>query len=418
MGLKRCGVVRFDTTNPNGGGWAAVEGEAARRITGSGALDNETLWWSNLDFDAMYKTNLHRTSYIKRTTYINSWHNKGDMVGQDDFCLAWGLLHRSFTEPQITEALSAIFSRTMRLAKDHYGLDIGAEVPRSDNLADELRIRMLPQKDRHITPEVDMALIAAHQPYVYPVRPDHAWDEDYVDVQFIVPPVQYAHEILDVIVPADQFEFLSADQLPPPRERLDWIIKSEKPALARVRVSNVHPDFAPVVAFGNGAKSGSNRQYASHPELILLSKYADIDIDAVFLFANYQRLSDSENLRLPAFTALQAMTPTAEIVASNHWVGLARENPFQMEPGKPDQRAMSPRATWINALDRFLMFGYALQLYRNGISVRRYGAGRVTAIVPRFNYRESYEIASAIGLLAPPTVAPDIGIQQGLQDYG
>lgn len=41
------------------------------------------------------------------------------------------------------------------------------------------------------------------------------------------------------------------------------------------------------------------------------------------------------------------------------------------------------------------MFGYALQLYRNGISVRRYGAGRVTAIVPKFNYEESYQISLA-----------------------
>lgn len=418
MGLKRCGVVRFDTNNPNGSGWASLEGQAARRITGSGALDNETLWWSNLDFEAMLRTNLSRTNYIKRTTYLNSWHGHGEMVGQDDFCQSWGLLHRNFPDAKITEVLSAIFAQTMAVAHDHYGLNIDAEVPRSDNLADELRMRMLPAKDKHITPEVDMALVAAHQPYVYPVRPDNAWDEDYINVQFLVPPVRYAHEILDVMVPAEQFEFVSADRMPPPSERLDWIVRSEKPVLARVRVSNVHPDFAPVVAFGNGAKSGSNRQYVSHPELVLLSKYADLDIDAVFLFSEYQKLSDYENLRLPAFTTLQAMTPTAELIASNHWVGLARENPYQMEAGKPENRALSPRATWINALDRFLMFGYALQLYRNGISVRRYGAGRITAIVPKFNYRECYEVASAIGLLAPPTIAPDIGIQQGLQDYG
>lgn len=418
MGLKRCGVVRFDSTNPNGGGWACVEDQAAHRINGSGALDNETLWWSNLDFDAMYKTNLNRTPYIKRTTYLNSWSGKGEVLGQDEFCQAWGLLNRDFTDAEITEALSGIFSRSMQIARSHYGLDIGAEVPRSDNLADELRMCMLPDKDKHITPEVDLALSSAYQPYVYPVRPDHAWDEDYVDVQFIVPPVHYAQEILDGIVPGAQFEFVPADKLPSPSQRLEWIMRSEQPALARIRVSNVHADFAPIVAFGNGAKSGNNRQYASHPELILLSKYADIEIDSVFLFSKYHALSGFQNLRLPEFTSLQAMTPTAEIIASNHWVGLARENPYQLEAGKPERRAIAPRATWINALDRFLMFGYALQLYRNGISVRRYGAGRITAIVPKYNYEESYLIACAVGLLAPPTIAPDIGIQRGMQDYG
>lgn len=416
MGLKYCGVARFDTSDPNGGGWASIEGQEAKRFTGSGALNNETLWWVNLDFDAMLRTGLNRTQYIKRTTYLNSWNNKGDALGQNDFCQSWGLLHRSFTEQQVTQTLSAIFARSIRFAKQHYGLDIGERVPDCDNLADELRLRMLPERDKHITPEVDQALSAAYQPYVYPVRTDHAWDEDYIDVQLVVPPVKYAHEILDVMVPADQFEFVGADRLPPPAQRLDWVMSQERPVLARVRVSNIHPDVAPVVAFGNGAKTGSNRQYASHPELVLLSKYADIEVDSVFLFGGYQYLP--ERLQLPTFTALQAMTPTAEVIASNHWIGLSRENPYKLERANTDLRAMSPRAAWINALDRFLMFGYALQLYRQGISVRRYGAGRVTAIVPKYHYQDAYEVASSIGLLAPPTVAPDIGIQQGLQDYG
>ncbi|WP_285311263.1 hypothetical protein [Stenotrophomonas maltophilia] len=414
MSLKRCGVVRFDTADPHQGGWISVDGEVARRITGVSALDNETLWWTNLGFPSLYETNLHRTSYIKRTTYLTSWNTAGEYVGQNEICLAWGLLSRQFTEQQVTEALSQIFSRVMEFCRLNYQIDIGEAVPQYIDLADEIRARLLPV-DSHITPEVDAALVAAHQSYAYCWTPRHN-EDDTVSVQFVAPPVEYARQILDSDIPCEQFEFLSTAQLPPPSQRLRWVLAQQRPVLASVRVSNVHPDYASVIAFGNGAKGGSNRRWATHPELLLLSQHAQVDVESVFLFGGYERLP--KRLLVPHFTSLQAMTPTAEIVASNHWIGLCRENPYQLEKiREATKRALSPRAVWLNAFDRFLMFTYAKQLYRAGISVRRYGAGRVNVLVPKYNYREAYEIATSVGLLAPPTVSTDVLIQEEMQLY-
>ncbi|MBB3923895.1 hypothetical protein [Xanthomonas arboricola] len=416
MGLKRCGVVRFDSLDPHQGGWVSVDGEKARRINGVGALDNDTLWWSNLTFNAMFETQLHRTPYIKRTTYLTSWNPSGEIVGQDEICLAWGLLTRNFPEQLITEALSGIFSRTVRFAEQHYGLNIDREVPRYDNLADELRALLLPQKDKHLTPEVDAALSSAHQYYANCIT-SRFLEEDHVAVNFVAPAVPYAHEMLDLVVPAEQFDFLGSNQLPVPTRRLEWVLAQDRPVLASVRVSDVNPEYSSVIAYGNGARSGTNRRWATHPELLLLSKYARVEVDSVFLFGSYEKLAPS--LQLPHFTKLQAMTPTAEIIASNHWISLARENPYNLEQVRsPQERALSPRAAWLNAMDRFMMYTYAIQLYRAGITVRRYGAGRVTAVVPKYNYRDTYEIASTIGLLAPPTISTDIRIQDGLQGYG
>lgn len=92
-------------------------------------------------------------------------------------------------------------------------------------------------------------------------------------------------------------------------------------------VSNVNPDFVNVIAFANGAKTGSNRGWVSQPELLLLSQYAAVEVDSVFLFSEYDRLPDA--CSLPPFTDMQAMTPTAEVISSNHWIGLSRENPFR-----------------------------------------------------------------------------------------
>lgn len=416
MSLKRTGVVRFDSQDPHQGGWMSLEGAPARRINGVGALDNETLWWTNLSFQALYETNLHRTSYIKRTTYLTSWNTTGEFVGQDEVCLAWGLLTRSFPEQLITEALAQIFSRVMEVCRQRYGLDIGAGVPQYDNLADEIRSRLLPDMDAHITPEVDAALGASHQSYAY-CWTQRYQEDDHVTVQFVAPAVAYARDLLDTVVPAEQFDFLAAGQLPPPSQRLDWTLAQDRPVLASVRVANVNPDYASVIAFGNGARGGSNRRWVTHPELLLLSRYAEVDIDSIFLFGGYEYLPDS--LMVPRFTALQAMTPTAELVASNHWIGLSRENPYNLEKVRDvSQRALSPRAAWLNAVDRFQMYTYAIQLYRAGISVRRYGAGRITAVVPKYNYRHCYEIASSVGLLAPPTVSTDVGIQDEIQRYG
>ncbi|MDH0342009.1 hypothetical protein [Chromobacterium haemolyticum] len=411
MGVQQFGSVRFDSDDPNLGGWASIGGGEAFRISSVGNLDNSTLWWTNLSFRAIHEANLHKTPYIKRTTYLNSWLQDG----QVEICQGWGFLRRTHTEKAITEALSAIFHRVMRFAGAHYGIAYDRSVPMHDNLADELRCKMLPDKDPHIGPEVDSALWAAHQYYTYCLTP-HFNREEMVMVRFTVPAVAYAHEMMDSIVPSDQVEFISGEQLPPPNQRLDWVINHPRPALARVTVSNIHPDYVNVVAFANGAKAGSNRSWISQPELLLLSKYAQVDVNGLFLFGDYAPLP--RECQLPSLTAMQAMTPTAEIITSNHWLGLVKENCYRLEPKSTDHRAISPRAAWMTAIDRFLMFTYALQLHRAGIVIRRYGAGAVTVMVPKHNYRDAYEIASAVGLIAPPTLINDIEVQDELQSYG
>ena len=108
------------------------------------------------------------------------------------------------------------------------------------------------------------------------------------------------------------------------------------------------------------------------------------------------------------------LLPTADLICSNHWIGLCRENPYKLEANKAEYRALSPRSVWLNSFDRFFMFSYALQLHKAGIVVRRYGAGSVSVIVPKFNYRDAYEIATGIGLIAPPSLIPDILVQEEL----
>lgn len=410
MGIKQFGCVRFDADDPNMGGWAAVAGGEAVRISSVGSLDNATLWWSNLSFQAMFESNLHKTSYIKRTTYLNSWLQDG----QQEICLAWGFLRSSYTEKTITEALSSIFDRVMRFAGDAYDIDFARSVPMHDNLADELRCRMLPDKDPHINGEVDIALSAAHQYYTYCVTPHYNREETAV-VKFAAPAVGYAREMLSAVIPSHQVDFIEERKLPPAAQRIEWVVNHARPALARVVVSDIHPDYVNVIAFANGAKAGSNRSWVTQPELLLLSKYARVEISALFLFGGYEDMP--AECKLPAFTAMQSMTPTAEVIATNHWLGLARENCYKLEPKANDARAVSPRAAWLTAVDRFVMFTYGLQLHRAGIVIRRYGAGAITTLIPKHNYRDAYEIASAVGLIAPPSLVSDINVQEELQAH-
>lgn len=412
MGINRFGVVRFDADDPNMGGWASAGGKAAYRISSVGNLDNDTLWWTNLSFSAMFNSNLHKTPFIKRTGYLNNWLQDG----QTDFCLGWGFIRRLYTEKEITEALSAIFDHVMRFAEKSYDLDFRRSVPGHDNLADELRCAMLPDKDPHLSPEVDSALYAAHQYYSFCLTPYTNKDETSL-VKFSAPAVPYAQEMMGTIIPSDQVDYISGEKLPPVEQRIDWVVNSPHPMLARVTVSNVNPDYVNVIAFANGAKAGSNRSWVSQPELLLLSKYADVDVTGVFVFSEYTQMPEA--CRLPQFSTMQSMTPAAEIVATNHWLGLAKENPYRLETvAKGSCRMVSPRATWITAIDRFHMFTYALQLHRAGIVVRKYGAGSVFVVVPKHNYRDAYDLATQIGLLAPPNLVNDIEVQGELENYG
>ncbi|NMX77606.1 hypothetical protein HBO23_32075 [Pseudomonas sp. WS 5532] len=410
MGVMRFGCVRFDADDPNMGGWASVDGQESYRISSVGNLDNETLWWTNLSFSAIYGANLHKTPYIKRTTYLNSWLQEG----QNDICNGWGFLRRSYTEDTITQALSGIFHRVMVFATKTYGLKPQSSVPMHDNLADELRCKILPDKDQHIGPEVDGALSAAHQYYTYCLTP-HYNREEMVVVRFSVPAVKYSQEMLGLIIPSEQVEFVAAEQIASLSDRIGWVVNNPSPVLARVTVSNINPDYVNVIAFANGAKSGSNRSWVSQPELLLLSQYAKVEVISAFVFSGYESLDKA--CSLPPFSQLQSMAPTAELISMNHWIGLTRENCYRLEPKSTEYRAISPRAAWMTAIDRFMMFTYALQLHRAGIIIRKYGAGGVTCLIPKHNFKDAYEIAASIGLISPPNISSDIEVQEELQGH-
>lgn len=398
------GAVRFDTDDANSGGWAAISGHRAFRISSHGDLDNQILWWSNLSFKAVFGCNLHKTPNLKRTTFLSVWGNGG----QEDICDSWGLNDPRFSEAIRTQLLSAFFSRTMLISQSHYHLPSDI-MPASDNLADELRCQMIPKADKSFGPELDAALRSAHQYFCYPVTPRLNGD-DFVQVNFLIPPVRHARAVLDSLIPSDEVRFIGPEQLPPSKHRVQWALDSEQPLLLKVNVSQVSPDVVNVLGYSNDAKR--MRNWVSQPELLMLARYAHVDISAAFIFSSYRTVESK--MGLPAFDRLQSMSPTAEIICSNHWVSLCRENPYTFERNQADQRVLSPRAVWLNAMDRFYCFTYAVQLHRAGVLVKRYGAGTVSCIVPKFNYRQVYEAACSIGLLSPSKIVSEILMQGDL----
>ncbi|MCC8799167.1 hypothetical protein Q6A26_03915 [Xanthomonas euvesicatoria pv. eucalypti] len=414
MGAKYFGAVRFDIDDPNAGGWASVEGGEAFRIANAGSLDSSTVWWTNLSFDSMWKANIHRMPNLKRTNYMHSWR-RGD--GQDAFCESWGLVHRRYTEKSISEALSAIFAQVMRVAARRYKVDLGQrEVFPYDTLADEIRSRLLPVADPTLGPEADSAIGESHLYYNTCMTPHHR-TEDYVDVCFAKPAVAYAREMTGTIIPSDQVEYRDSASLPAFGQRLDWVLNDARPILARVSVSDVHPDFANLISYGNGGRAGTNRNWLTQPEILLLSNFARVEIESAYVFSEYRQMPPQ--CVLPSdITNLQAMTPNTQILATNHWIGLCRENPYRLEPGKSSERRTSPRAAWLTSVDRFHMFTSALSLHQAGFTICYYGAGCVVARVPKFNYRDAYEVAVAAGLLAPTTMSEDIDVQEDLQNVG
>ncbi|MGH8603287.1 MAG: hypothetical protein ACREXR_11105 [Gammaproteobacteria bacterium] len=414
MAVEHFGVARFDMLDPNAGGWASVAGQEAYRITNIGSLDNRTIWWTNLDFPALYAANVHRLSHIKRTNYLHSWR-RGD--GQDDFCHSWGLVRRRYTEKAINEALSGMFDQCMRFTTQRYGIDLSQrEVLAYDTLADELRARLIPTPDPPLGTEVDTAVADSHAYYNNCMTPRQPAG-DYVDICFSRPAVAYAIEMTNTIIPTDQVEYLDSSKLPARGRRLEWVLNQETPVLARVTVSDVQPNYASLISFGNGSRPGTNRSWLTQPEILLLANFARVEIEAAYVFSAYRGLPDS--CALPeGISDLQRIMPTTQVWATNHWVGLCRENPYRLEPTKFVDRRTSPRAAWLTSIDRHIMFGAALQFHQAGFTPTNYGAGNVIVRVPKYNYRDAYDVGTAIGLLAPTTVAEDIAVQEDLQDVG
>lgn len=397
----RFGCVMFDlqenidgkSVPMPGSGWASVEGATAYRIKNVGDLSSEVKWLSNLSENIFYKMKMSKYSHLKYSGYLRT------DVGQ--IMKELGLNPPKVTIVSICQTLSEIFTKVMRLTVEFYDITTFAE----KDLQSELRLSFFPN-DANISTHVDKALSRAYQDLV---MCDHPLTKEKMNfIKLKRPRYYHAKSILDTSIPLwdGDWDFLSPQDLPGnTEEQLKFLMDQEKPFIAKVAIhsfshpENMNVDLSKLLNLGESLGEGTireQRNWVCQPELLYLSKFANLEIQAAFMAKGYQELE--KKVQLPYLGELSDFSYSLGLLSECVWTGLASRS---INPQTRSKRLVSPRACWLKAADRFMTLTSAMMLSSAGFIVTSYGYGEVYIMVEDEKLSQLIEIAPHAGLTVP-----------------
>ena len=395
----RFGCVLFDLQGEEGkklaipgSGWASIEGKIAERIHSTSDLSSNVRWWSNLSKETYWKVGLHKQPKIKPSSYFST--EMGLLMKEI------GLNPKKIATAEVCEKLSALFSKVMSFAREFYP---GIEFLGQD-LGGDLRNVLLP-KDDNISLHVDEALTRSYQDFVTcnSMYPKPGWRS----VVLRRPRYFHASRVMETSIPLyeGEWDFLGKDDLPAEQpERLQFLLDQDKPFIAMVSTinffsqENIRLELGGLLSLGEaiGDKGVKKRRnWVPQTELLYLSKFAELQIDAVFMARGYGQLP---NIVLPDLGELSDFSISLGLLAESLWMGLSGRS---INPQTRSKTLVSPRACWLRATDRFLSLTSAMILSASGYQVLSYGCGSVSVAVQEGKLAELMEIAPHAGVCLP-----------------
>jgi hypothetical protein len=379
-----------------GSGWGSIEGGSAFRIKNTGDLSNEVKWLSNLSQNVLWKSGAVKQPKLKHSSYLRT------DVGQ--IMKELGLTPPKVPIAEVCETLSEIFTKIMKLSIEFYGVKSFNQ----KELFSEIKLSILGD-DRNISIHVDEALSRSYQDLVICEKPINTEKNLFVTLKR--PRYYHAKTIMDTSIPFwnGNWEFFGPDVLPNTTEKkIEYLMKLERPFVAKISINsfnhsnNFNVDLSKLLdlgeAIGEGGKT-KDRNWVCQPELLYLSKFASLNIDAAFVADGYQNIS--ENITLPYLGELSDFSYSLGILAENVWIGLANRS---VNPQTRTKTLVSPRACWLKAADRFMTMTSAMMLSSAGFTVTSYGYGGVTIMLEESKIGQLIELAPHAGLTVPVNI--------------
>src|SRR5690606_18305718 len=141
-------------------------------------------------------------------------------------------------------------------------------------------------------------------------------------------------------------------------DRINFLFNKNKPFLAKIEIQSFKPqdnlnvDLSKLIVLGDtlgehGRKK--ERNWVSHPELLYLSQFANINVSAVFMAKGYRTLENE--IKLPYLGELSDFSYSLGILAECVWIGVSSRS---IKPETRSKSLISPRACWLKSADRFL----------------------------------------------------------------
>lgn len=376
-----------------GSGWASIEGGSAFRIKSTGELSSEIKWITNLSQEILWKTGAVRQTKLKHSSYLRT--------DVQQIIREIGLISPKVPVAEVCEKLSQIFTKVMKLAIEFYNIKDFQQ----KELSTEIRNAILPE-DKNISIHIDEALSRSYQDLVVCEKP--LLKEKFIFVSLKRPRYFHSKSILETSIPINDnhWEFIAPEDLPKTtEEKIDFLMKKEKPFIAKISINSFHYseqiniDLSRLLdlgeAIGEGGKT-KDRNWVCQPELLYLSKFANINIEAAFLSSGYQELD--KKIQIPYLGELSDFSYSLGLLSESVWIGLASRS---INPQTRSKTLVSPRACWLKAADRFMTLTSAMMLASAGFIVTSYGYGGVTIMLEEKNIAQLVEIAPHAGLSVP-----------------
>ena len=375
------GAVLFDDEKDNGPGWASFVGGRPFRFKHPYDLQTDAFtgivcWWTN------------STSQWSRGHGILKPHDYL-RPAMSSLRAELGLAHQS--PATVVAVIAEIFGRVMGMARDRYGMNPGADL----TLIHELSRTLYPKERRSEPAAVNAALRDAYQTVVICAKGKVSEQASVYELN--LPRLPRAIAILNTPIPNDYWNFIPGKNMPPEGARVEWLLNERKPVIARARVSNVHPAISRLVKY-----SGDDDElcWLTHPELLMMSRFADIKIHDAYLGGQYSNAKLHRPFVVDA--PFEGLSLSGGILACNYAGALSTPQEQVFGAGDNDFEVIySPRTLWLSATDRILTLTAALVMHAAGFIVRSYGLGVVTVESPVDDIPELCATALLAGLEVP-----------------
>lgn len=395
-------VVFDDKKNPHLGGWASIAGAEPFRVSSHVGLDNKIMWISNLDYQAFREFGLnsarnHRLSYYFYRTI--------DQVSAD---LGVSIRLDPTSAPQAAQATSKIFDRVITLAETGYTHK--TEYPfTGKTLTEDIRSACGLIDSSNRGPDfLESAFASAYQTDSFCATQNRQPDTSMIVLRRNR--VDHFSKILKCVVPAEQnWKVLDLKTIKPGNAaRIDYVLNTSHPVIAEITIdtSQCREDMVTLMAYGSqsGMRSRASllRTHATHPELLWLSKFCNVEISSIAVAKEYVQPRPS-SLMPPIVMSdpLNALSYSAGLFAEIHFMAMAEATRRQNTNGNQIDKNISARNLWLRAYDRAEMFIYARRAMEAGFVVSGYAMGALRLTTDHRELPRVMEFALENGFVYP-----------------
>ena len=379
--INAFGCVEFDVAQNAkgqwgampGAGWASIDGAPAVRVQGVSDLSLNVIWLSNLDQPTHWAAALYNTPQIKEARYLRTDLNQ--------IVRELGVSPKVVGPTHSAEAVAEVFGRVMRLAKEYCNKLSWGRSSLLQELTHGLGLYDEPYEDALM----DEAFACSYQDRV-DCGATLSTDAGERWLTLRRPRLLHAQQLIgeSFLVPQGPWKFIGEKDMPKKEERFEWINKNfgGAPYMVKVKSMNFYRQLEgdtcnpkTLLQLGDSILPGRQRrqrQWLPMPELLYMSKFADIEFDSVCV----GRMFDiKEKSILPELDYMMHHSYSWGILAENIWMTYASRS---INTKAQSKTLVSPRATWLRSIDRFYCFTSARYMSSPETKIMSYGTGSIT----------------------------------------